>query len=462
MRLYKKYLQEGGVAQIKAPMPKINYEETANAEIKPPHLIRIDRKLFEESPNYRARMRKAKEIQEGIALGNLEVIDEGDGNYRYVATGKTNPDDTHELLFTAGVGLAKGLAAKGVKEGVKAVTKAVDEVLEEPQVLTTMQKVGNKIKQGVVGATDELAMYYAPRDLTQGTALLAEQATAPLITLAEKLTGKELSDAEMSSGKTVMGFLRSAQAGVPINEGRLAALVRKVPRLGPYVKALTTVLGTDNPINRLILKSPEKALAAIPDIVRFLRATGGADLLKDVRQGNTQGVRLDRPEAKVNVLQENEEALNIPSRLPVAQGIQSLRASAEGTRNDSPAARMSAAARESTDNWRKSVRSGIEELKSNFGFQQGGKLETIYLRKGGTVNKESMPCNKPRRTPGHPTKKFIVKGCENGKEAIIRFGDANMKIKKNDPERRKSFRARHNCDNPGSKLSARYWSCRNW
>jgi hypothetical protein len=37
-----------------------------------------------------------------------------------------------------------------------------------------------------------------------------------------------------------------------------------------------------------------------------------------------------------------------------------------------------------------------------------------------------------------------------------------MHIKKNNPERRKSFRARHNCDNPGPKWKARYWACRTW
>jgi hypothetical protein len=45
---------------------------------------------------------------------------------------------------------------------------------------------------------------------------------------------------------------------------------------------------------------------------------------------------------------------------------------------------------------------------------------------------------------------------------IVRFGDPNMKIKKHIPGRRANFRARHNCDNPGPKTSARYWSCRAW
>ena len=41
-------------------------------------------------------------------------------------------------------------------------------------------------------------------------------------------------------------------------------------------------------------------------------------------------------------------------------------------------------------------------------------------------------------------------------------GEKTMSIKKNNPERRKSFRARHNCDNPGPRHKARYWSCRAW
>ena len=44
----------------------------------------------------------------------------------------------------------------------------------------------------------------------------------------------------------------------------------------------------------------------------------------------------------------------------------------------------------------------------------------------------------------------------------VNFGDPNMRIKKSSPARRRSFRARHNCDNPGPKTKARYWSCRKW
>ena len=70
--------------------------------------------------------------------------------------------------------------------------------------------------------------------------------------------------------------------------------------------------------------------------------------------------------------------------------------------------------------------------------------------------------NKPFRTPSGPKKFAVYTKNQSGNVVIVRFGDPNMKIKKNIPERRKSFRARHNCDNPGPKWKARYWSCRAW
>ena len=82
------------------------------------------------------------------------------------------------------------------------------------------------------------------------------------------------------------------------------------------------------------------------------------------------------------------------------------------------------------------------------------------------TDKERMKCNSPRRIrkgeAGHATKKFVVKACKDGKEKIIRYGDANLEIKKDSPKRRKSFRARHKCDTAKDKMSARYWSCKKW
>ena len=57
--------------------------------------------------------------------------------------------------------------------------------------------------------------------------------------------------------------------------------------------------------------------------------------------------------------------------------------------------------------------------------------------------------------------KVYVKN-DSGNVVKVNFGDPNMRIKKSNPERRKSFRARHNCDSPGPRWKARYWSCRKW
>jgi hypothetical protein len=78
------------------------------------------------------------------------------------------------------------------------------------------------------------------------------------------------------------------------------------------------------------------------------------------------------------------------------------------------------------------------------------------------IDKSKMKCNKPKRQVSGG-KKFVVKACDKGKEKIVRFGDANMTIKKSNPKRRKSFRARHGCDKGTlDKLKAKYWSCKQW
>ena len=71
--------------------------------------------------------------------------------------------------------------------------------------------------------------------------------------------------------------------------------------------------------------------------------------------------------------------------------------------------------------------------------------------------------NKPFRTPDGPKKFAVYTKNGSGKVVIVRFGDPNMEIKKDNPARRKSFRARHKCDTaPGPKWKARYWSCKKW
>lgn len=69
---------------------------------------------------------------------------------------------------------------------------------------------------------------------------------------------------------------------------------------------------------------------------------------------------------------------------------------------------------------------------------------------------------KPFLTPDGPKKRSVYVKNGSGNVVKVNFGDPNMKIKKNDPARRKSFRARHNCENPGPRWKARYWSCKAW
>jgi len=114
----------------------------------------------------------------------------------------------------------------------------------------------------------------------------------------------------------------------------------------------------------------------------------------------------------------------------------------------------------------------VKEQKKNCGCGQDpcktygrqDELQTEAKKKKSA--KDKMKCNSPRRIrkgePGHGKKKFVVKACDKGKEKIIRYGDANMEIKKDSPDRRKSFRARHKCGQKKSKMSAGYWSCKKW
>jgi len=71
-----------------------------------------------------------------------------------------------------------------------------------------------------------------------------------------------------------------------------------------------------------------------------------------------------------------------------------------------------------------------------------------------------VPLGKPMKGDVKKSKVYVRK--PNGKVVKVNFGDKNMKIKKSNPKRRKSFRARHNCKNPGPRWKARYWSCRAW
>ena len=88
----------------------------------------------------------------------------------------------------------------------------------------------------------------------------------------------------------------------------------------------------------------------------------------------------------------------------------------------------------------------------------------VEARKGYAAEYQGrkVQLGKPFRTPKGPKKMSVYVKNDKGNVVKVNFGDPNMKIKKSDPARRKSFRARHNCDNPGPRWKARYWSCRAW
>ena len=96
------------------------------------------------------------------------------------------------------------------------------------------------------------------------------------------------------------------------------------------------------------------------------------------------------------------------------------------------------------------------------------ELENIFLEalaKGEVIEEaeyqgRKVKLNKPMRGDVKKFKVYVKN--EKGNVVKVNFGDPNMEIKRDDPARRKSFRARHNCDNPGPKWKARYWSCYQW
>ena len=104
-----------------------------------------------------------------------------------------------------------------------------------------------------------------------------------------------------------------------------------------------------------------------------------------------------------------------------------------------------------------------EQVNSGFGF----KDEEPMLNEWGEVDEEAeyqgkkVKLNNPVR--GGSKKFYVYVRNEKGNVVKVSFGDTTgLEIKRDDPARRKAFRARHNCDNPGPKWKARYWSCKFW
>lgn len=105
-------------------------------------------------------------------------------------------------------------------------------------------------------------------------------------------------------------------------------------------------------------------------------------------------------------------------------------------------------------------------LENNYPVCEGCLFEHLDSLQEGVLEEaeyrgRKVPLGKPMRGDVKKFKVF-VRDPKSGNVKKVNFGDKKMRIKKSNPKRRKSFRARHNCANPGPRTKARYWSCRKW
>lgn len=102
-----------------------------------------------------------------------------------------------------------------------------------------------------------------------------------------------------------------------------------------------------------------------------------------------------------------------------------------------------------------------------YGVRKKRKGKRKKRRAVGVVKKakyqgKTVTLNKPFRTPGGKKKFAVYVTNAAGKVVVVRFGDPNMEIRRDDPGRRKNFRARHNCAGQKDRTKPAYWSCRMW
>jgi hypothetical protein len=91
-----------------------------------------------------------------------------------------------------------------------------------------------------------------------------------------------------------------------------------------------------------------------------------------------------------------------------------------------------------------------------------GVAEEIELQEA-EKNGKKVQLNKPFRTSDGKGKFAVYTKNDKGNVVKVNFGDTTgLTIKTSNPNRRRNFRARHNCDTPGPKHKARFWSCKAW
>lgn len=269
MEIYKKYLTrtlQGGGRPTVTPALRKAFEQSKSMKSEPLHERSIYRESYEESPNYRATNAQAKDIQEKIKKGEIEAVKQADGTYKYVATGKTIPDDTHEMIMLGGVGVGKGLAQKVISS--KPFAKGVE-----------------KAGQAVLGFGEGLSKHYMPRDAASAVGYYTQ-------------AGQKAyeGDYKGAAGDAIMGNLRFAQSAIPASGSKI----------------VDYTVGAKNPIYQLVLgttKIPKVGHYVgnygIPVVNSMLRSTGVA---AQMIEPGKQGQRLDRPKSDPKVLEEKSES----------------------------------------------------------------------------------------------------------------------------------------------------------
>ena len=114
------------------------------------------------------------------------------------------------------------------------------------------------------------------------------------------------------------------------------------------------------------------------------------------------------------------------------------------------------------------IRECLEEMESEQTMCNSCAIKFLQELKANPIIGEAeykgrkVSLGKPFLTPDGPKKRSVYVKNDKGNVVKVNFGDPNMRIKKNIPARRKSFRARHKCDTAKDRTSARYWSCKAW
>jgi hypothetical protein len=85
--------------------------------------------------------------------------------------------------------------------------------------------------------------------------------------------------------------------------------------------------------------------------------------------------------------------------------------------------------------------------------------EEEYIVNEAEYRGRKVKLNSPFRTPGGPKKFAVYVKNDKGNVVKVTFGDPNLRVRNNNPAARKSFRARHNCDQKKDRTKAGYWSC---